>query len=292
MPSSIFTALLDEKIRTFVAAYQQTAHQVFFDEQSKKLRHAGEYGAFRELVVREFLRFFTPGRLDIHNGFIITATDKVSTQCDVVVYDAKNTPLIESGERQRFFPVESACIVGEIKSRLSKVQLKDALNKLARIKALREEVPAPTVLKRDREGPFDPVNYAYDQLPTFLICERLDFDLGQLPNQIDSLYDSSVERRHRHNLILSLQDGLIAYADKANKTLMFPEVSGRITPNGLSPHEMFRNRFVIPKQGDLSHIRTFCSYMFLLSSSTTILYPDITSYMHSGNCSLHDQDGA
>jgi Domain of unknown function (DUF6602) len=281
---------LDEKIEGFVSAYRKTSHQVFYDEKNKRLRHTGEYGTYREILVREFLNFFTPSRLDIHNGFLITSTDSVSTQCDAIVFDAKNTPLIENGERQRFFPVETACAIGEVKSTLSKAQLKSALNKLARNKALREQIPSPTIIRRERQGSFNPQIYAYDQLPTFLICQSFDFDFSSLVNEVNSFYDPDIEVRNRHNLVLSLRDGLLAYVDSNNKTLMFSETMGRIQPDGsLSPKKQLRNRLVVPDASTSSHIKIFCSYIFLLSSSVTILYPDVSNYMTTGNIKLIDE---
>lgn len=289
MSNIIFNALLEEKIENFIAAYEKTSNQVFYDEAKKRLKHSGEYGTYREILVREFLKFFTPSRLDIHNGFLITSTDAISTQCDAIIFDAKNTPLIENGEKQRFFPVETACAIGEVKSTLSKSQLKEALNKLARNKALREQILSPTIIRRERNGKFDPQNYAYDQLPSFLICQNFDFNFLSLTKEINSFYESDIEIRHRHNLILSLKDGLLAYADSNNKTLMFPEIMGRIQSDGsLSPREQLKNRLVISEDSKNTHIKLFCSYMFLLSSSVTILYPEVTNYMSIENTKIID----
>jgi hypothetical protein len=290
LASKIFDALLEEKIQSFVFAYETTSHQAFYDEKDKKLRHTGEYGTYREIIVRDFLKFFTPSRLDVHNGFLITTTDSVSTQCDVIIFDGKSTPLIENGERQRFFPIETACAIGEVKSTLTKSQLKEALNKLARNKALREQITSPTIIRRERDGPFDPENYAYDQLPSFLICHSFNFDFSNLSNEIDGLYDPSIAIRHRHNLVLSLKDGLLAYCDSNNKTLMFPEIAGRIQADKtLSQKEALKNRLVTPKQSESTHIKLFCSYIFLLSSSTTIIYPEVTNYMSIGETDIFDE---
>ena len=48
MSSKIFNALLDEKINLFINSFQSTSRNVFFDEESKKLRHPGEFGIYRE----------------------------------------------------------------------------------------------------------------------------------------------------------------------------------------------------------------------------------------------------
>ena len=291
MPNKIFNALLEEKIEMFVSSYEKTSHQVFYDEKNKRLRHAGEYGGYREILVREFLRFFTPSRLNIHDGFLITNTDSVSTQCDAIIFDAKSTPLIESGEKQRFFPVETVCAIGEVKSTLSKDQLKKALNKLARNKALREQIQSPTIIRRERDGAFDPKNYAYDQLPSFLICQKFNFDFSSLASEVASFYDTDIKIRHRHNLVLSLQDGLLAYVDSNSKTMMFPEIWLRIQADAsLSKKEQLRNRFIISEVSKYDHIKLFSSYMFLLSSSATILYPDVTDYMSVNNTKIIDED--
>lgn len=118
MPSVIFNTLLDEKIAVFRSVFANTSRQIFVNSNGD-LRHPGECGQFREAIVRDFLRFFIPGRVAVSNGFVITAHDDVSGQCDLIAFDANATPLIESGERQRFFPVESVCAIGEVKSIVS-----------------------------------------------------------------------------------------------------------------------------------------------------------------------------
>lgn len=288
MPSVVFNTLLNEKIAVFRSVFANTSRQIFVDSNGD-LRHPGEFGQFREVVVRDFLRFFIPGRVAISNGFVITAFDEVSTQCDLVAFDANATPLIESGERQRFFPVESVCAIGEVKSVMSRTDLRDALNKLARIKMLREQIPSPTVLRRDVPGNFNPSNYAYDQIPSFLICEKFSFNPANLEEVVSSLYEPDILQRHRHNLVLSLQDGLLAYFNFDGKTMMYPEMSSRFE-GGVHSHPMaLGNRFVMFDHDDpASHIRLFCTYLFLVSSSTTVLYPDMASYISNANNAFRD----
>lgn len=57
-----------------------------------------------------------------------------------------------------------------------------------------------------------------DHVFTFLICNKItDVPLNELPNVIADIYKSSkVKRIHRHNMILSLQDGLLIYIDPFN----------------------------------------------------------------------------
>ncbi len=127
MANQIFDSLLIEKIDQFKSSFSNISKEVFYDEEKKRIFHTGEYGTYRESIVRDFLQFIIPRGLDISTGFLMTSLDDVSTQCDVVIFDSKMTPIYEEGERQRFFPIESTHGIGEVKSTLSKTEFKKAL---------------------------------------------------------------------------------------------------------------------------------------------------------------------
>ncbi len=38
------------------------------------------------------------------------------------------------------------------------------------------------------------------------------------------MYEPNVEVRNRHNLILSIQDGVVLYCDENRKSMMYPEI--------------------------------------------------------------------
>lgn len=266
---NIFENLLIEQIEIFKNSYLNISRRLFYDEEVGSLIHPGEFGTYRENVAKNFLRFFIPERLKIDHGFLINTYGDVSTQCDVIVYDSNVTPLIGSGEMQRFFPVETVCAVGEIKSVLKKTELKEALIKLSKIKALREKIIHPVCIKRYAKGNFDPKYQPYDQIASFIICQKLDFELKDMPGEMLSIYGDEVEYRHRHNLILSIEDGLFHYYDTNDKSLMYPCI---LNAN-------LKNRLTIPQDNLYVHFKLFCSYLFLMTSSATILYPEMTDYM-------------
>lgn len=136
MANHIFQELMKEEARKLMLEFSSTAKSIFVNPDGK-LYHSGEYGMYREAVIKEFLQFFTPGYYDISEGFIITPNNKISTQCDIIIYDRENTPLIQNGDKQRFFPVETVVGLEEVKSILSKNDFKKAINKLVKNKALR-----------------------------------------------------------------------------------------------------------------------------------------------------------
>ena len=183
--NQIFENLIKSKIEKFYSDYIDLSRQIFVNEEGK-LIHPGEFGTYREKIIKSLLQPFLPSRLDIGSGFIITAKDNISTQCDIVIYDKASTPVIET-EEQRFFPVE--CVVGviEVKSKLTKAQLKEALVKLTKIKDLRNDIGSnPYIFKdyKDTSG-FNTKAHVRDQMATFLICERIDIDVEK---EIDTIF--------------------------------------------------------------------------------------------------------
>ncbi len=270
MANKVFDSLLVEKIEHFRNAFSNTSKSVFYDDSKKRIFHTGEYGTYREAVVRDFLRFIIPRSLDISTGFLMTSMDDISTQCDVVIFDANMTPIYEEGDRQRFFPIESVHGIGEVKSTLSKADFKDAINKLARNKALSERmISNPTIINKSPPGVYDPINHPYDIIPSFLICQKLDFDISNIEQEIAGFYDNAIEVRHRHNLIISIEDGLLAYFDSNSKTLPYPRLKS----------VDLKDRFTYPDKNKHVHFKLFSSYMFMTTSSKTLFYPDPSDYM-------------
>lgn len=268
MGHSIFDALFRERVDVFRSAFSATSTEIFYDAQRERLFHAGEYGMYRESIVREFLKFIIPQSIDISTGFVISTMGDTSTQCDIIAFDSRMTPLYQGGDRQRFFPLESIYCVGEVKSKLSRSAFAQALNKLAAVKALGERIVAPAVAKPEQIQ-FNPINDQRQLFSSFLICQKFDFDTSNLENEIDHLYDDGVERRHKHNIILSIEDGLAAYIDQGGTTMPYP----------IFPAQDMKNLFASPRNDPYYHFKVFGSLMFLLTSNKTPWYPEFSKYV-------------
>lgn len=281
---SIYETLLDEKVNQFIHSYKEASRNLFFDQDESRLIHAGEFGRFREAASKDFIRFFIPRRLEIGTGFLMNHVGEVSTQVDLVVYDKNETPLVQDIENQYFYPVETVCAVGEVKSVLSKDDLKKALNKLSRVKSLRDRV-AETNTQIIKANPtrglvekFDPVNKDADRLFSFLICEKLNFNLGNITNELNSMYDDDVKDRNKHNLILSIDDGLFLYklSDDGEGTISHCPLPVISCP----PCKNLKNVMLVPSNTDrYHHFKIFCTYLFSRTESTSILSPDLAHYM-------------
>jgi len=273
MSSDIFDSLFRERIDVFRSAFSAVSTEVFYDPVAKRLRHTGEYGMYRESIVRDFLKFVVPRTLDISTGFLISTMNDISTQCDIVVFDSRMTPLYQEGDRQRFFPVESAYCVGEVKSTLSRTKLAEALNKLAVTKALGERIQTPSIAGENPSAAFDPANNQLQLLPSILICQKLDFSLGNFENEIDGLYDAGVAHRHKHNMILSVEDGLLSYASPEGTNVPYPRFWGRD----------LKSRFSYPNNDPYVHLKIFGSFMFMITANKTPWYPEFSNYIALSN---------
>ena len=270
--NDIFDKLIKSKIEQFKDDYVNLSRHIFVNKDGE-LIHPGEFGMYREKIIREFLAPFLPTRLGIGSGFIITAANNISTQCDIIIYDREHTPVIENGE-QRFFPVE--CVVGviEVKSKLTKSKLKEALIKLSSIKNLRNDIGNnPYIFKDYRgDGSFNAKNKVRDQMATFLICESIDVNIEK---ELDTIFTNTykgIDKSLFHNMILDLNGGCFLYYDGSK-----PIYHAYFDYTGPS----FKNEYIYPHELGYSkeHILLFLNYFYMLISSVSVMDIEITEYL-------------
>lgn len=284
--------LLDEKIRSFVASFIDSSRRLFADEHGK-LVHSLEFGVYRERVVGEFLKLFMPERMGMDTGFVVNSAGSISSQCDIVIYDKTVTPLIRDDQLQRFFPIESVCAVGEIKSRLSLAELKEALRKLAKLKSLRDSLYMPSytyTLKVEgiHGSKFEPERDELDQIFTFLICESFEFNVQKHLREIVDCYNEQHPKHpfcHRHNVILSLRDGLLAYLHPSGALFQFPsQLQTLVEEGGIHSRQvsLLKHRLILPTDGQsIEHLRHFCTLFHQGLTSVSVFYPDMGRYIQS-----------
>jgi hypothetical protein len=270
MSSKIFNALLEEQIDNFINSFKNTSRVVFFDDEKHRRVPSGDFGMYREKIAKDFLKFFTPQKFEMGTGFIISPSDEISTQCDIVIYDSNITPLIQSNERQTFYPVETVIGIGEIKSVMSKSELNDAINKLAQVKKIKSNLKNAHFVNK-REYPYNPKEILWDSIFTFIICEKLDFKLDNIEKDLTSMYDKSVDPWNQHNLILSIEDGLLLYnLPQGDEMLAFysPIMKGQNS-----------HRFEKTKTDNYHHFKLFAMSFFDGISQATVLFPEMVHYM-------------
>lgn len=212
--------------------------------------------------------------MSIGSGFIITSNEKISTQCDLIIYDKNVTPLIEN-EEQRFFPIE--CVVGiiEAKSKLTKQSLKETLIKLSKIKSLRADVATNIFVFRDdsQTRDFNTKMYVRDNLVTLLVCEGIeDINLKKDFNTIFKYIYRDIDRSLYHNMILSLDNGCFMY-NIDSWPICYPYINYKTTK--------IVNEVIMPHVAgyDKEHILAFINYFFMAISSVSVMYLEITKYL-------------
>jgi len=298
---TVIESLARNKTSEFVTNYLQVSRDLFTNEKNI-LSHPGEFGGYRERLLKELMSCFLPSYYSYGEGFVINKDSERSTQCDVVIYDQRETPKLESNDLRRFYPLETVFAVGEVKSCLTISDLKEALDKLSAIKKLRQVEPKNiTPVNQVKVNLSDPIRYRYTQekvdanpleyfnldfwnpdnneyqnIVSFLVCESIKLKGQSMLSIAKELYPPSMDGISlRHNFILSLTDGLLTYAtiDDNEKKVDYNFPKRGDTSTGY--------RFVEPREGD--HIVAFISGLASALSQTCIYHFDVEAYMGSFN---------
>jgi hypothetical protein len=102
-------------------------------------KHNPSAGANREDVVAEFLKEMLPTKYGVSTGIALATNGSVSQQTDIFVYDALNNAPLHPRRTNRLWFVEAIFAAVEVKTKLSRSELEDALGKCRRFKALPRE---------------------------------------------------------------------------------------------------------------------------------------------------------
>ncbi|MEZ5007523.1 MAG: DUF6602 domain-containing protein [Chitinophagales bacterium] len=293
MANWIFIELLEEKINELKHSFN-ISDRIFRDEnKNNKLFHSSEFGSYREESCKEFLSFFVPKTYGIDSGFIITPNNEVSSQCDIIIYDKSNTPLIKSSGLQKFFPIETVVAVGEVKSTVNSVKELDRyLEKLSKMKEYRKSLLYPTYVKKEKKmseslgkemkDKFNPNINPRDQITTFLICKNFNFDCNDLESKIN---EKNIVAEDKHNMVLSLEDGLLAYECESEFLKQYDKMYGveglpqkAIIPYPIKGINKFDSIY-FSSDNTNKHIQAFVSYLYMQICHTTVLFPDIMHYI-------------
>ena len=104
---------------------------------SADIDHNASKGAFREKILKKLLRPFLPGAYGISGGQAFDSQGVISKQLDVVIYDAIHSYTAPYTDDFIYFPCESVFGNIEIKSKLNKQSLYDALKNIESLKKLK-----------------------------------------------------------------------------------------------------------------------------------------------------------
>lgn len=245
MEYKVLENLVTIKLKNFIAEYEN-ACQLFENEDVKNgLLHPGEYGMYKERLLSSLFEFSLPKKYSCGTGFITNSQKEITSQCDIILYDAANAPFLEV-DSGRFFPQEVVYAIGEIKSKLTKQQLFDALIKLAKNKQIRKPFQGLTI--NNESVNVDPMNHPYDGICTFLICDEIVGWNDNIALEIQEQYvKNGIEKPFQFNLILSLKNGLIGY--DAYKVFEYRKTKGELLEDWDDGHLSCASPFFVKGSG-------------------------------------------
>jgi hypothetical protein len=265
--NQVFNNLVAQNFKNFKNSFDNTK-EVFWDVNKGKLIHPGEFGAYRETLAKTWLKTFIPSKFGLGNGFLITSKNRISTQCDIIIYDKDETPTIENLDNQKFYPIETVAGVIEIKSDIHSIgELNAHLIKLSELKTFRNDIIDPTPYNRGGfAAPFNPERIPFDNIFTILIFNKLDFRLN-----INDINYGQTPVKYHHNLVLSLNDGIINYSTKNNtKGIFFSFVGDQFHSMDFSSDDT---------NSDLPiYIKNFLNSLHYLLKSTCLHKLDVSYY--------------
>ncbi|KAB7656681.1 hypothetical protein GBN78_11680 [Bacillus sp. B2-WWTP-C-10-Post-4] len=168
-------------------------------EASKAVHHHGLKGDIREnAVIKTFLSKHLPQKYNIGSGVIVNADSDQSRQQDIIIYDAFNCPLLHNEENTKIVPIENVYSTLEVKSTLTKSELKKCIENIKSVKSLSNPntLPSGFVFAFQSDSSIDNV------------CKNLIEFNAEVPSQ------------HQINAVCILDKGVIAYFHKHGLTDM------------------------------------------------------------------------
>jgi len=157
---------------------------------SAQIQHSGVKGDFREDTLKDFLLDGRlPEKYGIGSGVIISPTGEVSKQSDLIIYDKQNCPLLLQSDSNQVFPIESVYCVIEVKSKLSKTELVNAMENIAMLK---------NIVPKNQPSPLGIV-FAYSLAGNSL--DSIESNICEFEEGVDSLYWT--------NFVAVLNEGIV-----------------------------------------------------------------------------------
>ena len=196
-------------------------------EKSGMGTHSQAVGTGREFSVKNKLKNILPVGIGVGSGFVIDSYGNVSQQCDIIIYE-ENFAMkfaLNDDESNTYYNCESVIAVGEVKSKASKKEVADSIQKLNRIKQLKRY---PSSSFRHYNSSHTTARFVFRmndkeitfrrQIHTFMICEKFKIAAGT----IASLLKQNCENIESYpNMFLSVEGDVFSYINMDSGVFTF-----------------------------------------------------------------------
>lgn len=234
----------------FVEAGKQLRSE--FEFIRKTNCHYGESGSEAEAILQNFLNNHLPKRFSAGSGIVIDTENNISSQTDVIVYDAYNSPVYRKGSNVLILPSDNVASVIEVKSKLSKSELKDAAAKISSVKKLRKT----PINEADQPGTFSStlitktlgIVFAYDSVTSL---KTLSLNLAEINEEYP--WDEWID------MVVVLDKGIISYVFQMPYSMEVPGLIGGM--EGDFPTPPFYVHLMADDSGDMALNRFFLYLM-------------------------------
>ena len=136
-------------------------------ESARQATTPGLVGSAIERPVLSRLKALLPSGMAVGSGCVIDSKGNTSRQMDVVLYEKDICPRfsINDTPETTYYPCEGVIAVGEVKSRLDKSKIEDAVSKIASAKALQRNFDEPRNPAFEGRKVYDSRRYGQTQRP-------------------------------------------------------------------------------------------------------------------------------
>lgn len=174
--------------------------------------HSLSIGQNLESSVRKFLRTHLHDGVGIAQGQIVDTAGSMSSQLDIILYDAAATPtlFLSEDENHRLIPVEGVIGVVEVKSELSASTLPSIIQNMQSVKALRKSAFHQETAPRVIETGYNLFGEELDHFP--VIYSLFAFDSSSFENLVPAFREQndSLAASQRIDNTCLLDKGVIA----------------------------------------------------------------------------------
>ncbi|WP_304429203.1 DUF6602 domain-containing protein [Romboutsia ilealis] len=224
--------------------------QIDFEGITSKIQHNGEKGTARENILEEYLKSYIPEKYSFSKGTIVDCKDVQSRQVDIIIHDKFLTPYLVDMDNTKIVPIESVYGVVEVKSTLTKEELRKCVKNIESVRKLEKKTIS------DFSFPTAGLVFAYDS----------DASLETVYKNLNEI-SADVEVDKRISCVCVLNKGIILPVEKNGMT----NVS--LLPSDNTIYGIFNN----------ANDALLLFYLILtqILNSITIFPPDMVAYAQS-----------